>query len=117
MSKVGYKKPPKEYQWKKGQSGNINGRPKGKTIKELVIEAMETKPEGSDKTYKELYINKLLNRALINNDSKLMISIWNHLDGMPRQKIESDVTLNKTLGQLIDELDGINKEPKTETSK
>jgi hypothetical protein len=28
--KVGYKKPPKGSQWKKGQSGNSKGRPKGK---------------------------------------------------------------------------------------
>jgi hypothetical protein len=28
-SKVGYKKPPKHTQFKKGQSGNPNGRPKG----------------------------------------------------------------------------------------
>lgn len=30
----GYKDPPKEYKWKKGQSGNILGRPKSKTLKE-----------------------------------------------------------------------------------
>lgn len=29
------------YQWKKGQSGNIMGRPKGKTMKEYVREYLE----------------------------------------------------------------------------
>lgn len=30
------------YQWKKGQSGNLNGRPKGKTLKEFAREYLES---------------------------------------------------------------------------
>jgi Family of unknown function (DUF5681) len=36
--KVGYRNPPKKYQWGKGQSGNKNGRPKGRPNKKLSIE-------------------------------------------------------------------------------
>jgi hypothetical protein len=37
-NKVEYIRP---YQWKKGQSGNIMGRPKGKTMKEYVKQYLE----------------------------------------------------------------------------
>lgn len=30
MTRVGYKKPPKQHRWRKGQSGNPTGRPKKK---------------------------------------------------------------------------------------
>ena len=37
---MSYKKPPREYQWKKGQSGNFSGRPKGKSLKEYSREML-----------------------------------------------------------------------------
>lgn len=33
------------YIWKKGQSGNMNGRPKGKTLKEFAREYLESLPD------------------------------------------------------------------------
>ena len=42
-SSVGYKKPPKDTQFKKGQSGNPKGRPKGsKSLKTLLEEALSS---------------------------------------------------------------------------
>ena len=35
----------KPYTWKKGQSGNPNGRPKGKTLKEFAREYLEGLPD------------------------------------------------------------------------
>lgn len=43
-SGVGYRKPPKRHQWKKGQSGNRAGRKKGSKNKStIIIELMEQK--------------------------------------------------------------------------
>lgn len=41
----------KPYLWKKGQSGNLNGRPKGKTLKEFAREYLQTLPEDEKVEY------------------------------------------------------------------
>lgn len=48
------KQPPKQlipYCWKKGQSGNPNGRPKGKTLKEFAREYLESLPDDEKVDY------------------------------------------------------------------
>ncbi len=81
---VGYKKPPKDTQFKKGQSGNPKGRPKKKKVtlaediyKELQ-ELMVIKEHGETKTVSKLeaLIKKTVNDAL-NGDkaaTKLVIN-------------------------------------------
>ncbi len=41
----------KPYMWKKGQSGNPNGRPKGKTLKEFAREYLQTLPDDEKVDY------------------------------------------------------------------
>lgn len=49
MSKYGYGKPPKEYRFKPGKSGNPSGRPKGaKSLKSLVLEELSVTMEASE---------------------------------------------------------------------
>ncbi len=54
MEETTDKQPPKQlrpYTWKKGQSGNPNGRPKGKTLKEFAREYLESLPDDEKVDY------------------------------------------------------------------
>lgn len=52
--------------WEKGQSGNLQGRPpKGESLTELIKEYLERKIPGKEKTYKELFVEKLVEMVII----------------------------------------------------
>ena len=52
--------------WEKGQSGNLQGRPpKGESITELIKEHLQTKPVGESLTYKELFVKRLVDMAVL----------------------------------------------------
>ncbi len=73
---VGYGKPPKKARWKKGQSGNSEGRPKGVKNMETVVRQeayskIEIKEGG--KTYELTKVEALLKRMMakgIQGDNK-----------------------------------------------
>lgn len=50
----------KQYVWKKGQSGNPNGRPKGKTLKEFAREYLESLPDDEKLEYLETLPTELV---------------------------------------------------------
>lgn len=89
---VGYKKPPKHGQFKKGQSGNWRGRPKGsKSKKRHWNEQMQQKVHISDSkgrhqvTFREALVLKL-QQAVFKGDFKSM-----------KWAIELDIKLNPDL--------------------
>ncbi len=52
--KIGRGRPPKEYQWKKGQSGNKKGRPRKKLdqkaiFEEIINEAVKIREDGKER--------------------------------------------------------------------
>jgi hypothetical protein len=101
---VGYCKPPIEHRIKPGEVRNPNGRPKRKTIAEHL----------TDEEIKEI-VQQYKDEAKTN--PKVLMHLVDQIHGKANQSIDNKIQVEKTLGQLIDELDGINKEPKTETSK
>lgn len=84
---MGYMDPPKEYEWKPGQSGNPKGRP-ATSITTLLKRKLEEIPEGADKTYKEQLIDKVIMKAIRHGDKDMIKLSWNYIDGMPKQAHE-----------------------------
>lgn len=100
---VGFKKPPKHTQYKKGQSGNPNGRPKGtRNFKTDLREELDGKirvqegPQGLVISKQQAVIKRLLESALKGNMRAIQI-----LTGLiPKYFSVDDVTeVEKTLSE------------------
>ena len=78
--------------WVKGQSGNPKGRPKGSGLRltPLLKAELETVPEGQKHTYAELFIKKLMKKAMVEGDMQSLKLIINYVDGLPKQDIALD---------------------------
>lgn len=91
-------------QFKPGQSGNPNGKPKGsKSFKTILSELLDKKvknegiksaqeiqemfPDG-DLTYKQALMVRMIAIAVINPESKSAERIMNRVEGLPKQTIE-----------------------------
>lgn len=80
------------YLWKKGQSGNPNGRPKGKTLKEFARQYLESLPEDQKIDY----------LASLPTDI-----VWKMAEGMPQTnsdlKVEGSLNINIINYENIDD--------------
>lgn len=116
QGKVGRGKPPKEYQFKPGQSGNPKGKPLGtiSVVAALKRKLEEIKKDTSNKakrTYLELLIETIFEKALSDKDVVMIRDIINRIDGMPTQKMEQSGSLEfqfdpkkkKLIDKIMDE--------------
>lgn len=92
--KVGNKKPPKEYQWKPGQSGNPAGRKPMSLISILkaelakIPEEMKSQPKEKQLEWQRLVIRQWLKNAGVKGDQRAIDSMVAHIDGKPKESIE-----------------------------
>ncbi len=84
--------------WKKGESGNPNGKPKGTIhLKTRLTEFLLTKPADSQFTYEELFIRKMGANAIQLGKERTQQVIWEAYEGKAAQTV--DVT---SKGEKID---------------
>lgn len=84
--------------WKKGVSGNPNGRPVGaKNFTTKVREALEALSDGKNISYEKELITAILDNAIVKKDIQAQKLIWNYLDGMPSQSIQHSGEIITTL--------------------
>jgi len=75
--------------YKKGQSGNPEGRPVGSvSVTSMVKRKLQEIPEGQKKTYLEILVSKILQKAIVDGDQQLIRAIWAYSDGMPRKGVD-----------------------------
>ena len=98
--------------FKKGQSGNPDGRPPGTfSLTTMLRNEIQKVPEGQKLSYAEAFLRKMLSKAINEGDHASQKLIMNYLEGLPQMKM--DITSG---GKPIPLLQGIVKENDTNTS-
>ncbi len=127
--KVGDKKPPKEHRFKKGQSGNPKGKPKGTlsvvaALKKKLQEIPDDPSNKERRSYLDILILKIIKKAITGEDVAMIKDIIDRVDGKPKQPIEADISLTsqakegaEKLNDLINDLTGETKETSKESTK
>ncbi len=81
------------YQFKPGQSGNPAGKPRGtQHITTKLWEALQQKVNGTNETYADKLVQRILNDAIAKGNTTLITVILNRIDGALLQGI--DITSN-----------------------
>lgn len=90
----------KQGRFKPGVSGNPNGKPPGSiSITAKIKKELETIPEGQKITYLDALVKKILKKAIADEDHQMIKTIWEHIDGSPRQTTEhvGDIHISKII--------------------
>lgn len=81
----------KQGKFTKGYSGNPKGKPKGSlSITARIKEELKKRPKGQKISYLEALVKTILQKALIEKDKEMIKTIWQFVDGLPKQHIDMD---------------------------
>ena len=73
----------------------------------ILKKQLQSIDEEQQKTYAELFIETLIERAVIHKETQAYKLIFSYIDGLPKQQIEVDTGEN--INALLEEINGINK--------
>lgn len=80
----------KQGKFVKGYSGNPKGKPRGSlSITARIKEELRKVPKGQKISYLEALIKIILRKALLEGDKDMIKTIWQAVDGMPKQHIDT----------------------------
>ena len=75
--------------WKKGESGNPNGRPKGSiSVVSALKRELAKVPEGEKKTYLELLVKRIMKKGIVDGDTSMIKDIIDRVDGKAKETHE-----------------------------
>lgn len=91
----------KPYNFKKGQSGNPNGRPKGcLSLRTKLKIALDKIHKGTGTKYDELLIQSMLKDA-IKEDGQSRRMIWQYVEGMPKEVKDLNLRLPQPITEIL----------------
>ena len=94
-------------QFIKGNPGGPGNKGGNVSITTRIKQELQKCPEGEDKrTYLELLVRRILKKAIVEGDQIMIKSIWNYIDGMPKQALdlEGELVFKKELSNEEKEL-------------
>lgn len=97
--------------FKKGVSGNPAGKPPGAfSITAMIRERLQEVPLGQVKTYGAQIVERMLEKAVVEGNDRMIAEIWHYMDGMPRQPMDLNMD-RESLPMLTEYLRNLSKAP------
>lgn len=104
---VGYGKPPKATQFKKGQSGNSKGRPKKSEnvrtlLRETLNQRVQVRVNGKVKTIRlrEAYVQKLTEKAM-NGSMRDMLAFLKEVERIAPELLENEIKPEPVVWEFV----------------